>query len=314
MHVFRWDLDRTYLDTDIHSISGLVRTALERPEDKRNIPGSSALMRSLHSHDPSARTHLISGSPRQMRKVIEAKLKLDDVVVQKLTLKDNLGNLKRGRLRAVRGQVGYKLPELLRHRIGLGPATSETLFGDDNEQDALIYALYDACLTRQIQPDPLIRVLEACGAYPDAIRSVKDSLRSLPPGPPVEDAFILLDQRTPPQRFHGLGARIRPVYSWAQAALILHARGRLSAEAWVRVAEACCSPELPLALVLPGWAQDTIRRALLEREQLLALLEEAPLSTALQARVQRAVLRAGPLPTSSDAPLFDPMAWLRAHT
>lgn len=314
MHVFRWDLDRTYLDTDIHSVSGLVRTALERPEDKRNIPGSSALMRSLHRHDPGARTHLISGSPRQMRDVIEAKLKLDGVSVQRLTLKDNLSNLKRGRFRAVRGQVGYKLPELLRHRIGLGPATSETLFGDDNEQDALIYALYDACLTRQIQPDALIRLLEACGAYPDAIQSVKRSLRSLPPGPPVEDAFILLDQRTPPQNFEGLGPAIRPVHSWAQAALILHARGRLGAEDWLQVAQACCSEALPLELALPGWIQDTVSRGMLEPSLVLRVIDNSPLPPPLHARVTRSVQRAGELPQSGAPRRFDPMAWLRANT
>ena len=311
MHVFRWDLDRTYLDTDIHSVQGLVRTALERPEDKRNIPGSAVLMRALQKKDPGARVHLISGSPRQMRKVIEAKLALDGVVVEELTLKDNLGNLKRGRFRAVRGQVGYKLPALLSHRCGLGPAVSETLFGDDNEQDALVYALYNAALTRQIGTDDLTRILEACCVYQDAIHSAMQSLRKLPQSSPIEDAFILLDQRSPPSAFHGLGDCLRPVHSWAQAALVLHARGRLDGKEWVRVAQSCVQGDATLEQALPGWMQDAVRRNLLDREQAHRALEDTDLSSSLVRRVQSAVARLGPASSAFTKPKFEPLAWLR---
>ena len=51
-----------------------------------------------------------------MRSVLEEKLKLDGVVFDELVLKDNVGNLLRGRFRALRGQVGYKLPALLESR------------------------------------------------------------------------------------------------------------------------------------------------------------------------------------------------------
>jgi hypothetical protein len=311
VHVFRWDLDRTYLDTDIHSVQGLVRTALERPEDKRNIPGSAVLMRALQKQDPGARVHLISGSPRQMRQVIEAKLELDGVVVDELTLKDNLGNLKRGRFRAVRGQVGYKLPELLRHRCGLGPTVSETLFGDDNEQDALVYGLYNAVLTRQIGSDDLTRVLEASGVYQDAIHSAMQSLRKLPQSPPIEDAFILLDRRSPPSAFLGLGDSVRPVHSWAQAALVLHARGRLDGEGWVRVAQSCCQGDATLEQALPGWTQDAVRRNLLDRSQALSALEDADLANPIARRVESVLARLGPTPNARPPSKFEPLAWLR---
>jgi len=246
-----------------------------------------------------------------MRQVIEAKLELDGVVVEKLTLKDNLGNLKRGRFRAVRGQVGYKLPELLHHRCGLGPAVSETLFGDDNEQDALVYALYNAALTRQIGPDDLTRILEASGVYEDAILRAIHSLRRLPKSPPIEDAFILLDQRSPPSTFHGLGDCVRPVHSWAQAALVLHARGRLDGEGWIRVAQSCCEGEVTLEQALPGWMQDAVRRNLVDRSQAFRALEDAELSKPLARRVERVIERLGPTPRVHPPSRFEPLAWLQ---
>jgi hypothetical protein len=41
------DIDRTYLNTEIHSIGGLLKTAFERPERKSNVPGFSLLLRAL---------------------------------------------------------------------------------------------------------------------------------------------------------------------------------------------------------------------------------------------------------------------------
>ena len=79
MHVYRWDLDRTYLDTDIHSVRGLIRTALESASDKRTLPGAAALMRALTDADPSSRVFILSGSPTQMRDVLREKLTLDGV-------------------------------------------------------------------------------------------------------------------------------------------------------------------------------------------------------------------------------------------
>jgi hypothetical protein len=51
-----------------------------------------------------------------MRAVLTEKLKLDGVEFDELVLKDNLRNLVRGRFKALRGQVGYKLPVLLESR------------------------------------------------------------------------------------------------------------------------------------------------------------------------------------------------------
>ena len=164
MHVYRWDLDRTYLDTEIHSVRGLLRAAMEHATDKKTVPGAAALLKALVAHDPEARIYILSGSPTQMRRVLEQKLALDGVRIDGLFLKDNLGNLRRGRLRAVRAQIGYKLPQLLEDRLGTPVGSDEMLFGDDSETDALIYATYAGLLAGRVADDMLVKILELGGA------------------------------------------------------------------------------------------------------------------------------------------------------
>ena len=87
-HVYRWDLDKTYLQTDFDSLTGLVKAALQSAEEKKNIPGTGALMRELR-YGPDGeknRVMVVSGSPRQMRKVLERKLQLDGADIDSLSL------------------------------------------------------------------------------------------------------------------------------------------------------------------------------------------------------------------------------------
>ena len=37
--VYRWDLDKTYVQTDFSSVRGLFRAATEKAENKRVVPG-----------------------------------------------------------------------------------------------------------------------------------------------------------------------------------------------------------------------------------------------------------------------------------
>ena len=52
MRVYRWDLDKTYLDTDFESVRGLFRSAVESARNKRAIPGATALLRELARERP----------------------------------------------------------------------------------------------------------------------------------------------------------------------------------------------------------------------------------------------------------------------
>ena len=120
-HVFRWDLDKTYLRTEFDSFRDLVKSAIETAADKQAYPGATSLLRALGASDEH-RICIVSGSPSQMRSVLAAKLALDGVRYDEFVLKNNLRNIARGRSRALRAQIPYKLPALLESRAGSPPA------------------------------------------------------------------------------------------------------------------------------------------------------------------------------------------------
>src|SRR5438477_342957 len=62
-HVYRWDLDKTYLHTEFDRVRDLVKSAFEGAEAKRAVPGAAALLRELKRGD-GARTLAIADSVR----------------------------------------------------------------------------------------------------------------------------------------------------------------------------------------------------------------------------------------------------------
>ncbi len=265
-HIYRWDLDKTYLDTDFDSVLGLLRTAIQRPADKANIPGSSELLRELRvAAAGNAMIYFISGSPRQMRGVLVEKLKLDGIHFDGFILKDNLNNLLRMRFRAIKEQVGYKLPALLTARIGAPEGSRETLFGDDAERDALVYSLYADLLARRVDIHTLHRVLDLAGVYPDSREAIEDALGKLPRQDPVQRIIIHLDRKSPPMHFDVYGPRVVPVYNYFQAALTLFQDGRLGAGAVGRIGTALVERyEYTLPMLLRSF-QDALRRQIIDR-------------------------------------------------
>ncbi len=273
MEIYRWDLDKTYLATDFESVRGLLRAAREAPEDKRNVPGSAELLRALCQR-PSNRVVILSGSPTQMREVLVEKLRLDGVHFDELHLKDSLGHLKQGRFRAIKGQFGYKLPALLRGRIGLGGAATETLFGDDAEVDAIVYSVFADAVAGRLSGLEVSRVMEAAGAYPDHIQNALDALDSIGSVEAVERIFIRLEKAIPPQLFEPLGTRVIPVYRWFQAALVLHGAGRIQARVVGEVAQAIRASHEAGDLVLANHFQDILRRGHVDPSSLEQLFDE----------------------------------------
>ena len=300
MHVYRWDLDKTYLDTDIHSVRGLIRSAFENASQKRNVPGAPALLRALIRFDPQARVTVVSGSPTQMRAVLSEKLALDGVRVDDLILKDNLGNLRRGRVRAVRNQIGYKLPALLRQRAAEGGTAKESLFGDDAEVDALIYALYADVVSGRISPLDLAHHMGRGGAYDDGITDAVASLEKITRTDSVEDIFIVLDRGTPPRTFERLGPRVVPVYAWLQAAIVLWRRGRLSAALAADVVQACADDGSLDERAIVSLVQDVARRGHIEADALAALLADPAWAT-LRGAIERSMKHLGTPPRRVDS-------------
>jgi hypothetical protein len=259
-HIFRWDLDKTYLRTDFDSLRGLLRSALEKASDKRAVPGAPALIRALRAAGGAAhRICIISGSPEQMRTVLEAKLALDGVEYDEFVLKPNLQNLMRGRLRALRAQIPYKLPALLGSRARTA-APAETLFGDDAESDAIVYSLYADLCAGKVPPEELARVLVASHAYDDQLEITMDLAAKVPRGDVVRRIVIHLDRRSPTAGFERFGPRLVPVYNYFQAALVLYGDGQLGARDVLGVGREMLASHDYTVSSLANSLQDLLRR------------------------------------------------------
>ncbi len=258
--VVRWDLDKTYLHTDFDSFRGLLRAAVEKPETKRSVPGAAALIRVMRAERPTVLT-IVSGSPAQMRQALESKLRLDGVAWDDFVLKPSLRNLVRLRFRALRDQVGYKLPALLGQRARApADADREILFGDDAEADAFVYTLYGDILGGRVTDKLLTAVLEHAGTYPDVIDETIRRVHAVPRTDPVRRVFIHLERQSDPEFFRRYGPKVVPVSDYFQAALVLLADGELSAAGASQVAGAVAeSDDRDLDDLLAG-ARDIVAR------------------------------------------------------
>ena len=239
-HISRWDLDKTYLRTEFDTVRDLVRTAFERPDEKRTHPGAATLLREMSRAGVSI--HILSGSPEQMRRRLEDKLRLDGIAWDSFTLKPNLQNMLRLRFRALRDQLGYKLPALLDARTALlarsddYQGAKETLFGDDAEADAFVYSLYADIMAGRVGEE-LVHTIGIRGrVYEDVLEDMKRCVRLVKGAEVVERILIHLEQQSAPRDFQVYGPRVVPFYNYLQAAFVVHEDGRLPAEGVLRVA------------------------------------------------------------------------------
>jgi hypothetical protein len=232
--VYRWDLDKTYLSTDFDSLKGLLRAAVEKAEDKRTFPGARSLLRELCETEHRG-LYILSGSPEQMRKVLEEKLRLDGIRWNGLVLKPSLNRLLRGRFRFLRDQVSYKLTALLASRISIGASYDEVMFGDDAEADAFVYSLYADLCAGRVGLDLLAQVLELARAYDDDAAEVLELARTLPKRDMGRRIFIHLERIEPHAAFAPFGSRVCAFHNYFQPALVLLEDGLIDADAVVRV-------------------------------------------------------------------------------
>ena len=242
-HIARWDLDKTYLRTEFDTLRDLVRTALERPDEKRTNPGASTLLREMVRAGMSV--HILSGSPEQMRKRLEDKLRLDGIAWDTFTLKPNLTNILRLRFRAVRDQLGYKLPALLRARAAMTVPSStdalpelprESLFGDDAEADAYVYSLYADVVAGRVDARTLLEICQRGRVYEDVAEELVGFSARIARTEAVERIFIHLERQSAPGDFRVYGPRLVPFYNYLQSAFVLFEDERITAEAVLRVA------------------------------------------------------------------------------
>lgn len=242
--VFVWDLDKTYLDTPLESLRGLVKTAIEKAFQKRNIPGTAVLVRALRNSwrelgqsRQDFPIYFITASPPQLEKRIHGKLNLDGIYPYGIFFKDNLKNLRPSRWWRLNQQIGYKLYALLQLRMRLKPAVKQIMWGDDSESDAVIYSLYSDLCTRRFKPDEFRQILTKLKVTPEQTEMILDLQTTLPSNDPVEKIYINLAEDTDAEYYLKFGRRTVPTYNSFQTALDLYQDNRLGIDQVVKVAQ-----------------------------------------------------------------------------
>ena len=276
--VYVWDLDKTYLDSSWGSIKELLKTALEKAFQKRNVPGALSLVRALRiswQHRAQRRDfpiYFITASPPQMEERIREKLEFDQILPIGIYYKDNLRNLKPSRFRRLTQQVGFKLQALLQLRTQLRADVRQVLWGDDSESDAVIYSLYSDICARRFNEKDLLYVLRSLNVVGEQTDEILELQSEIPPRDPVEKIYINLAVDTDPDYYLKFGRRLVPTHNSFQAALDLMQDGRLSTDQVVKIAQdltlnyGFSTDELELSL------DNLIRRQILSAETLSAIL------------------------------------------
>ena len=240
--IYVWDIDKTYLRSEIKSIRGLLSIPLEFAVDKRNVAGTGALLRALRRGTaPRGQTrsnpiYFVSASPPQLRSVLQRKMLIDGVEFDGITFKDQLALVRRGKLGKLREQVGYKLSALLLNRLELPWSVKECLFGDDSEVDALIYSLYADVVAGRLRGDWLRRTLLKNAVRKEDASYICGLCEGMREAELVELIFINLENRSDPRHFASYAPNVLPCHDTFQMALRLGESGHITRESVLDVA------------------------------------------------------------------------------
>jgi hypothetical protein len=295
--VQRWDLDKTYLQTDTESLRGLLRIPFERASDKRALPGVAALVKELRRTESerggTTSVNFVTASPPQIGRAIREKLLLDGIEVDELRFKNQIQHLVRGNFEALREHIGFKLSELLQSARGGRRDGEELLFGDDWESDPLIYSLYADVVEGRLAWDRLEGLLQRAGVTgANYLQLVRDFSERSGPRRIVRAICVLRARPRGAADFAPFGPRMYWFDSYLECALILHALGKLDARGVVEVA---ATSDVGGDLVANSFEAVTMRWPHLRREHLTV--------------ARRALVEHGLMPA-----VFAGSIWKRAQT
>ena len=140
------DIDKTYLETAFETFFQLASVAFQGADDKVSVQGAKYFLDALQwqSSDSSEKTprglHFISSSPPQLRRPISEKFSKDFIIWHSDTLKNQMYNLKKGRVDQLRHHIAYKNAAILDMIASFElKNTKLILIGDNAESDSYIY-------------------------------------------------------------------------------------------------------------------------------------------------------------------------------
>ena len=276
--IYIWDLDKTYLDTKLESLRGLFKVFMEKPNKKKNIPGTSELVRCLQDsyqqryESEEFPIFFITASPPQMEVNIIEKLNLDGIHPMGLFCKDNLKNLHPRRLWKLSKQVGYKLQALLEMRVDLFSEVKQTLWGDDSESDVIIYNLYSDICSRRISNRDVEKILKYFQVSQEQIRTLINIQERIPIHDPVEKIYINLAEDTDADYYLKFGRRVLPTFNSFQTSLDLFQDKKLGLRHVVNIARDLLENYGYTTDLLEKSLDDLVRRQVIEFETVDSLV------------------------------------------
>lgn len=239
-NIYRWDIDKTYLSTELESVRDYIRTAFEKAEKKENVPGTVTLIKELYrgpgEEEQKNPIIFLSASPEQMRRTLLKKIELDGIVCEGVILKNQLTHIRKMKFGMLKRHIGFKVASLLRSRASLPISVPEVAFGDDSESDAIIYSLYSDITARRIVGRELRTLLESLDVVESEIAEIFRLVANLPIHDPIESIYINVVLRGDISYFEKFGERLVPTSNSFQAAVHLLQEGKISQSGLLRVA------------------------------------------------------------------------------
>lgn len=181
------DIDKTYLETEFESILRMARIAFEEAGEKVTVAGASDVLIAARwgdvngEPDPSfpRSLHFVSSSPPQLRSVLEEKLTLDGLDWNSDTFKNQVYNIRKGRMDLLRHHIAYKSAAILKLIQAAGEGARFYMIGDNAESDGYIYTGIRLLLDGRLSGSAYQRYLELAGVE---ARVAEDLTRALPVG------------------------------------------------------------------------------------------------------------------------------------
>jgi len=228
------DLDKTYLATPYEEKRALLKIALERPEEKRTLPGMKSLTRSIKGDPPAGFSPvtltILSASPRWLERVLRKKLDLDGIPYDSLLLKDLGKLLREGRFLDLMSPALFKISALLTLGSQISSRDEEVLIGDDWDLDPFIYTFYGAIRAGTLPPwvwEKTLTDLEVPLPLLDELEGLKAQVSSHQHFPLI---LIRRERKRGKGYYDAFGSHLIPYDDTLQLALLLFDLGLLKQE------------------------------------------------------------------------------------